>query len=154
VRVSVLCKCVRVKFEIFFLPCSPLFLSVRTEEEERLIYLGFQNLFFFFFFCEARKLFWLESLSSFLVLDGLLLGLLLLLLFLKVVFWLIDVLSPSFSLWGNGLIISPRSLHRKKGSRFLRQKKSKNSSGFPLKLGTYKSISRDCLSLVSLSCRL
>jgi len=41
---------VRVKFEIFFLPCSPLFLSVRTEEEERLIYLGFQNLFFFFFF--------------------------------------------------------------------------------------------------------
>jgi len=153
VRVSVLCKCVRVKFEIFFLPCSPLFLSVRTEEEERLIYLGFQNLFFFFF-CEARKLFWLESLSSFLVLDGLLLGLLLLLLFLKVVFWLIDVLSPSFSLWGNGLIISPRSLHRKKGSRFLRQKKSKNSSGFPLKLGTYKSISRDCLSLVSLSCRL
>ena len=151
-RVSVLCKCVRVKFEIFFLPCSPLFLSVRTEEEERLIYLGFQNLFFFF--CEARKLFWLESLSSFLVLDGLLLGLLLLLLFLKVVFWLIDVLSPSFSLWGNGLIISPRSLHRKKGSRFLRQKKSKNSSGFPLKLGTYKSISRDCLSLVSLSCRL
>ena len=151
-RVSVLCKCVRVKFEIFFLPCSPLFLSVRTEEEERLIYLGFQNFFFFFF--EARKLFWLESLSSFLVLDGLLLGLLLLLLFLKVVFWLIDVLSPSFSLWGNGLIISPRSLHRKKGSRFLRQKKSKNSSGFPLKLGTYKSISRDCLSLVSLSCRL
>jgi len=110
--------------------------------------------FFFFFFFEARKLFWLESLSSFLVLDGLLLGLLLLLLFLKVVFWLIDVLSPSFSLWGNGLIISPRSLHRKKGSRFLRQKKSKNSSGFPLKLGTYKSISRDCLSLVSLSCRL
>jgi len=153
VRVSVLCKCVRVKFEIFFLPCSPLFLSVRTEEEERLFFFGFQYLFFFFFL-RPGSFFGLESLSSFLVLDGLLLGLLLLLLFLKVVFWLIDVLSPSFSLWGNGLIISPRSLHRKKGSRFLRQKKSKNSSGFPLKLGTYKSISRDCLSLVSLSCRL
>ena len=68
------------------------------EEEERYrhtIYLGFH------FFCEARKLFLSKDLSSFLVLDGLLLGLLGLLLFLKgVVFWLIDVLSPSFSLRG------------------------------------------------------